>query len=132
MTDKKNQSTLRQKIGLWTGIPIFLFFLYFPISSTLEPIAQKTLAVAILMAWWWITEALPIPATSLIPIVAFPLLNIMKGKEVVHSYGDSNIFLFMGGFFLAMSMQKWGLHRRIALHIIRLVGLGPRKIILGL
>ncbi len=131
MIEKKHHIILRQKIGLFGGLPIFLFFLFFPISRTLEPIAQKTLAVAILMAWWWITEALPIPATSLMPIVAFPLLKIMDGKQVVLSYGDSNIFLFMGGFFLAMSMQKWGLHRRIALHIIRLIGLGPRKIILG-
>ena len=131
MTTKSNYTSIRQKIGLWAGIPVFIFFLYFPISETIEPIAQKTLAVAILMALWWITEALPIPATSLIPIVAFPFLNIMGAKEVVRSYGDSNIFLFMGGFFLAMSMQKWGLHRRIALHIIRFIGLGPHKIILG-
>ncbi|UCE07512.1 MAG: SLC13/DASS family transporter [bacterium] len=131
MIEKRHHITLRQQIGLFGGIPIFIFFLFVPISSTLEPIAQKTLAVAILMAWWWITEALPIPATSLIPIVAFPLLKIMEGKQVVLSYGDSNIFLFMGGFFLAMAMQKWDLHRRIALHIIRLIGLGPRKIILG-
>jgi sodium-dependent dicarboxylate transporter 2/3/5 len=131
MIEKKTHITLRQQIGLFGGLPIFLFVLFFPISSTLEPIARKTLAVAMLMAWWWITEALPIPATSLIPIVAFPLLKIMEGKQVVLSYGDSNIFLFMGGFFLAMAMQKWELHRRIALHIIRLIGLGPRKIILG-
>jgi sodium-dependent dicarboxylate transporter 2/3/5 len=131
MIEKKHQVSLRQRIGLLGGIPIFLFFLFFPLSSTLEPIAQKTLAVAILMAWWWITEALPIPATSLIPIVAFPLLKIMEGKKVVLSYGDSNIFLFMGGFFIAMAMQKWELHRRIALHIIRLIGLGPHRIVLG-
>jgi len=131
MIAQKHQRTLRQKIGLFGGIPIFLVLLFFPISNTLEPIAQKTLAVAMLMALWWITEALPIPATSLIPIVAFPLLKIMDGKQVVLSYGDSNIFLFMGGFFLAMGMQKWELHRRIALHIIRFIGLGPRKIILG-
>ena len=128
---KNHQVTFRQKIGLWGGIPIFLFLLFVPLSDSLEPIAQKTLAVAILMAWLWITEALPIPVTSLIPIVAFPLLKIMPGQDVVLSYGDSNIFLFMGGFFLAMAMQKWELHRRIALHIIKLIGLGPKKIILG-
>ena len=131
MTSQNHPVSLRQKIGLVAGVPIFLFFLLVPLSDTLEPVAQKTLAVAILMAWWWITEALPIPATSLIPIIAFPLLSIMKTKQVVLSYADSNIFLFMGGFFLAMSMQKWGLHRRIALHIIRIIGLGPRKIIFG-
>ena len=131
MSEAMHHVTSRQKIGLWGGIPVFLLVLLLPISSNLEPIAQKTLAVAVLMAWLWITEALPIPATSLIPIVAFPLLKIMETKEVVRSYSDSNIFLFMGGFFLAMAMRKWELHRRIALHIIRRIGLGPRKIILG-
>ena len=130
MENKRNFS-LRQTIGLLGGIPIFLAFLLIPLSETLEPLAQKTLAVAVLMAWWWITEALPIPATSLVPIVAYPVLKIMSGKTVVLSYADSNIFLFMGGFFLAMAMQKWELHRRIALHIIRFIGLGPNKIILG-
>lgn len=128
---EKNPISLRQKTGLWGAIPLFVFLLFFPISESLEPIAQKTLAVALLMAWLWITEALPIPITSLIPVVAFPALKIMAGTQVVQSYSDSNIFLFMGGFFLAMAMQKWGLHRRIALHIIRFIGLGPRKIILG-
>ena len=128
---EKTQISLRQKIGLFGAIPFFLFFFVFPISESLEPIAQKTLAVALLMAWLWITEALPIPVTSLIPVVAFPALKIMEGKQVVQSYSDSNIFLFMGGFFLAMAMQKWGLHRRVALYIIRFIGLGPKKIILG-
>jgi len=131
MNNKIRHFSLRQRIGLLGSIPIFLLFLYFPISVTLEPIAQRALAIAILMAWLWITEALPIPATSLIPIVAFPIFKIMDGKQVLVSYGDSNIFLFMGGFFLAMAMQKWELHRRIALHIIRTIGLGPKKIILG-
>ena len=131
MSEAMHHVTSRQKIGLWGGIPVFLFFYFLPISSTLEPLAQKTLAVASLMAWLWITEALPIPATALIPIVAFPLFQIMEAKDIVRWYGDSNIFLFMGGFFLAMAMQRWELHRRIALHIIRFVGLGPRKIILG-
>lgn len=125
------EMTIRHRIGLYGAIPIFLFFLFFPISDSLNPTAQKTLAVAILMAWLWITEALPIPVTSLIPVIAFPALKIMEGKKVVQSYSDSNIFLFMGGFFLAMAMQKWGLHRRVALHIIRFIGLGPKKIILG-
>jgi sodium-dependent dicarboxylate transporter 2/3/5 len=131
MNEKPPRAGLRQKLGLVTGLPIFFFFLLFPISGSITPAAQKTLAVAVLMAWWWITEALPIPATSLIPIVAFPVLHILSGKEIARSYGDSNIFLFMGGFFLAISMQRWELHKRIALHIIKFIGMGPRNIILG-
>ncbi|MDO9548555.1 MAG: DASS family sodium-coupled anion symporter [Candidatus Marinimicrobia bacterium] len=122
---------MRQKIGLLSGIPLFLLVLFLPLSKTMDPLAHRTLAVAILMAWWWITEAIPIPATALIPILAFPVLKVLPLKEVVPSYGDSNIFLFMGGFFLAMAIQKWNLHRRIALHIIHVIGSGPHKIILG-
>ena len=122
---------VRQKTGLLTGVPLFLLVLFLPLSKTLDPLAHRTLAVAILMAWWWITEAIPIPATALIPVLAFPILKVLPLKEVVPSYGDSNIFLFLGGFFLAMAIQKWNLHRRIALHIIRIVGSGPHKIILG-
>jgi len=123
--------SIRNKIGLFGAIPLLLCFLHFSISDTMQPAAQKTLAVAVLMAWLWITEALPIPVTSLIPGVAFPLLHIMDGNRVFQSYSDSNIFLFMGGFFLAMAMQKWELHKRIALHIVHFIGLGPRKIVLG-
>ena len=121
---------LRQKVGFFGGIAAFLCIVLIPIPS-LAPAAQKTLAVTVLMAFWWIAEALPIPATSLIPLIAFPFLKIMPIKEAAVSYGDSNIFLFMGGFFLAMSMQKCNLHKRIALTIIKTVGLGPKKIILG-
>ncbi len=131
MKETKDQINLWQKIGWCGGIPIFLFILFFPFSASLNPASQKVLAMAILMAWWWITEAIPIPATSLIPIVAFPLLNIMKAKEVVLFYADSNIFLFLGGFIIAMAMQKWELHRRLALHIIKFIGVGPRTIVLG-
>ncbi|MDO9549253.1 MAG: SLC13 family permease, partial [Candidatus Marinimicrobia bacterium] len=124
MNDKRSAS-IRQKIGLLSGIPLFLLVLFLPLSKTLDPLAHRTLAVAILMAWWWITEAIPIPVTALIPILAFPVLKVLPLKEVVPSYGDSNIFLFMGGFFLAMAIQKWNLHRRIALHIIHVIGSGP-------
>ncbi|MFZ5515434.1 MAG: SLC13 family permease [Candidatus Zhuqueibacterota bacterium] len=130
MSETKTFS-LRNRIGLFGAIPLFLFLLHFPISDTLQPLAQKTLAVAALMAWLWISEALPIPVTSLIPAIAFPLLHIMDGNRVFQSYSDSNIFLFMGGFFIAMAMQKWELHKRIALHIVRFIGLGPKKIVLG-
>ena len=123
--------TLRNKIGFWLGIPIFLLVLLLPLPESLSIEGQRTMAVAVLMAWWWITEAIPIPATALIPIFAFPMLKIMPTKSVVSSYGDSNIYLFMGGFLLAITMQRWELHRRIALHIIKIVGVGPQRIILG-
>ncbi|MFQ5822999.1 MAG: SLC13 family permease [bacterium] len=128
---KKSSYTVRQRIGLYLGIPIFLLIVLLPQPSELSAEAHKTLAVAVLMAWWWITEALPIPATALIPLAFFPILGIMNYKEVAPSYADSIIFLFMGGFFLAVTMQKWGLHKRLALRIVSIIGTSPRRVILG-
>ncbi len=100
-------------------------------SGELNVGAKYVLSITVLMAWWWITEAIPIPATALLPLAAFPLLGVQRARDVASAYGDHNIFLFMGGFFLAITMQKWGLHRRLALHIIKIIGSSPRKIILG-
>ena len=121
----------RQKIGFWTGIPIFLIMLFLPAPHGMTPEAWKTAAVATLMVIWWITEAIPIPATALLPLALFPLLEISKAKPVAAAYGDKNIFLFLGGFLMAMTMEKWELHRRVALNIIHLLGTSPKKIILG-
>ena len=93
--------------------------------------AKRAAACAVLMAFWWITEAIPIPATALLPAILYPLLKITSAKEAVLPYADRNIFLFMGGFFIAMAMQRHHLHKRIALHIIRLVGTSSRKLVLG-
>jgi sodium-dependent dicarboxylate transporter 2/3/5 len=89
------------------------------------------LALAVLMAWWWITEAIPVPATALLPLVLLPLLRVQPMGQVAACYADSNIFLFMGGFFLAVTMERWGLHRRLALQVIRLIGSNPRTLVLG-
>jgi len=124
--------TLRQQVGLFGAIPVFVITLWLiSLDTNININAQYVLAISVLMAWCWITEALPIPATALIPMALFPILGVQKAKEVGSAYGDSNIFLFMGGFFLAITMQKWGLHRRLALHIIKIIGTSPRKIILG-
>ncbi len=91
----------------------------------------RTAAVVALMTIWWVTEAIPIPATALLPVVLFPLLSIMPGKQVAPMYFNSVIFLFIGGFIMALAMEKWGLHRRVALFILRLIGASLRRIILG-
>lgn len=123
--------SLRQKISLISGLPIFLLILFLPTPAGLSLAGHRTLAVTILMAFWWITEALPIAATALIPLALFPLLGIMETKAVAMNYGDSVLFMFMGGFFLAITMQKWNLHKRLALHIVRLIGANARRIVLG-
>jgi len=122
---------LKQKIGLILGPFLAVIILIVFDLQPGQPVVTRTAAVAVLMAVWWITEAIPIPATALIPMALFPLLGVMKGKAVAGLYYNHIIFLFIGGFIMALAMQKWNLHRRIALKIILLLGTSPRRIILG-
>lgn len=92
---------------------------------------QVTAAITALMVIWWITEAVPLPITSLIPIIGFPLTGILTLENASVSYADPIILLFLGGFIIAASMQHWNLHKRIALTIIMRIGNSPKKIILG-
>lgn len=134
MDDSDNQRkpiSIKQKIGLFAGPAAALSIL---ICCDLDPekaVVTRTAAIAVLMAIWWITEAIPIPATALLPVGLFPIAGIMTGKSVASTYFNSIIFLFIGGFIMALAMQKWNLHRRIALRIILLIGSGPRRILLG-
>jgi sodium-dependent dicarboxylate transporter 2/3/5 len=82
------------------------------------------------MAVWWISEAIPIPATALLPILLFPVLGVTDGGEVTLAYANHLIFLFLGGFLIAVTIERWNLHRRMALHVIRVVGFTPDRIIL--
>lgn len=102
-----------------------------PALEAMPSDARATLAVTVLMASWWISLAIPIPATSLLPLVLFPALGIMSSGGTAASYANNNIFLFMGGFILALGVQRWGLHRRIALHIVRAIGTNPSRMVLG-
>ncbi len=129
---KQKAFSLRQRVGLWGGIPLLFITLMVPTPPGLEPEGQKVLGVAILMAFWWITEAIPLYATALIPLVAFPFLGINNPAEVASFYGHHYIYFFMGGFFIAKAIEKWNLHERMALHIISLTGTSPRGIILGM
>lgn len=96
-----------------------------------KPVLTYTLAVAVLMAIWWVTEIVPLAITSLLPIVLFPAFGIMDGREVSATYFNHVIFLFIGGFLVALAIQKWGLHKRIALKILKIVGSSPARILLG-
>ncbi|MBN1290327.1 MAG: SLC13/DASS family transporter [Candidatus Latescibacteria bacterium] len=123
--------TRRQKIGFFLGPCIFMLCLVIPRPGGMSPESFKTAAVALLMSVWWITEAIPIPATSLLPIALFPPLGIMESADVTPPYANHLIYLFLGGFFIAITMEKWNLHKRIALNIIRIVGTNPNRIVLG-
>lgn len=117
-------------ISLFAGIAISLF-LYFINPFGVTPAAGKVLAIGALMITWWITEALPMPVVALLPLILFPLLNISKLDETAAPYANPVIFLFLGGFMLGLAIEKWNLHRRIALNIVRLTGTSGNKIVLG-
>jgi solute carrier family 13 (sodium-dependent dicarboxylate transporter), member 2/3/5 len=123
--------SLRNRIGLVLGPLLFAAILLAPNPQGLSPAGQAVGATTAWVATWWITEAMPIPATSLLPIVLFPITGAVDIDTTTASYGDTYIFLFMGGFFIAMAMQRWGLHRRIALRTIKATGTSPTRIILG-
>ncbi len=96
-----------------------------------SPEVTYTAAIAALMAIWWVTEAIPIGVTSLLPVVLFPLFGVMDGKATSNAYINYVIFLFIGGFMMALAMEKWDLHKRIALKILSVVGERPFTILFG-
>ncbi len=114
------------------AVLLFLLFLFFPqILSKEKPVIAYMAGTAILMAIWWMTEIIPLAVTALIPVALFPLLGIMNGKTVAATYFNHLIFLFIGGFLIALAMEKWHLHKRIALRILMLIGTSPARILLG-
>lgn len=117
--------------GLVAGPVIALLLLILPAPEGMEPEAWRMVAVALWMVVWWLTEAVPIPATALLPLVLMPLLGLMEMQETAARYAHPLIFLFFGGFLLAAAMQRVGLHKRIALRIVAAVGTTPSQIILG-
>jgi len=122
----------RIKLGAFLAAPVlFLYLVFFVELDKDNPAVTYTLAVAILMALWWITEIIPLAVTSLLPFILFPVLGVMNGKVVASNYFNDVIFLFLGGFLFALAMQKWNLHRRIALKLLLTVGNSPAKIMLG-
>jgi sodium-dependent dicarboxylate transporter 2/3/5 len=125
-----NQYTLSRKIGLVAG-PILALIIYNLPFTLLSPEADKVIALALWMVTWWITEAVSISITALIPLTFFPLLGIMDMKATAANYGSPIVFLFFGGFVIALALEKVNLHRRIALNIIQLTGTSPNRVILG-
>ena len=123
---KKNQ----YRFSFLLGIILSVGF-YFINPFGLQDGAAKAVAVALLMVVWWITEALPLPAVALIPLVLHPLLHIGTIEETTKSYSNPVIFLFLGGFMIGLAIEKWNLHKRIAMQIVKRTGTSGNRIILG-
>lgn len=120
-----------QKLGFVLGALVFAVMLALPAPESLGVPGWRTAAVGTLMALWWMTEAIPIPATALLPLALFPLLGVLDMATAAAPYANELIFLFMGGFLLAAAMERWGLHKRVALSIMTAVGTSPSRLVLG-
>ena len=120
-----------KNIGLFLGPLSFVLILFFFHPEGLNPQANAVLASTAWVSIWWITEVIPIAVTSLLPIILFPLSGAMELSSTTASFGHKYIFLYMGGFIIAIAIEKWNLHKRIALNIIYLVGSNIKRIILG-
>jgi sodium-dependent dicarboxylate transporter 2/3/5 len=124
------------RIGFWTGLAgLAVTFTYVqvgaPLPEGLPPSGAALIGVTWLMAWWWMTEAIDLAATSLIPVFAFPLLGIMGIGDLAGAYSDRFVLLLLGGFIVATAIERWGLHRRLALATLRGLGTEPRRLLLG-
>ena len=121
----------RQRVGLLVGGFAFILLLLLPPPQGLDPAGWRVAAVAVLMAVWWITEAIPVYATGLLPLALFPLLDAIDIGTAAAPYANPLIFLFMGGFMIALAMQRWGLHTRMALSLLAITGTRARNLIGG-
>lgn len=122
---------MQKRLGLVIGPLLFLIILFLTPFEGLSEQGHAVLATTIWIAVWWVTEAIPIAATALLPIVLFPLTGGMNLASTTASFGHKYVFLYLGGFLIAIGIEKWNLHRRIALTIIAFIGSDIRKIILG-
>ena len=160
LVKKREPTSFRSRFGLFFGPVVFLCILIFLDLDPTNPLVTRMAAIIVLMAIWWITEAIPLAATALLPIVLFPLFGIMRGREiaagnridlslaqfkegfsasdfditfpdVAGQYMDWIILLFLGGFVIAIAVEKWNLHKRIALNILKIIGGQPHRLVLG-
>ncbi|MDH5679808.1 MAG: SLC13 family permease, partial [Nitrospinota bacterium] len=129
--DLDNRNTAVQLIGLIGGPVVALLFLALFDIDPGHPEVERMAAVTFVMAVWWITEAVPLASTALLPVFLFPMLGIMDGKSVSSQYFNHVIFLFLGGFLMAIAMERWNLHRRIAVNILLVLGTNMWGIMLG-
>jgi len=131
MLDKDERRTPLRLAGLALGPVVFLVLLMFPSPELLGSEAWRVIATFAWMLTWWLTEAVPIPATAVLPIILLPGLGVSDIRDVASPYASPVIFLFLGGFLLALAIEKWNLHLRISLAIIRFIGTRADRVIAG-
>ena len=129
--DESSNHPIVKQAGFIAGPLAFILITTLVGSDFISPSAGKVLAVAAWMVIWWITEAAPVPVTALLPLIVFPFLGVMKMSEAAAPYANPIIFLFMGGFMIALALEKHRLHERIALNLVRITGTSGNGIILG-
>ena len=120
-----------KKRGFWIGLASFFFILFSPNPESLSSVGWAVAAVTLLMAIWWATEAVPVAVTALLPLACFPMLGVTDFKTAALPYANPNIYLFMGGFILALGIESSGLHKRLALKMLIAVGNSGAKLIGG-
>jgi sodium-dependent dicarboxylate transporter 2/3/5 len=125
------RSVLGQKIGFVLGLVVAGVMLWMGAPEGLDPKAWKALSLLALMIVWWVSEAIPVAATALLPLGVLPLLGVLKPVDAAAPYADPIIFLFIGGFMIAAAIEQSGLHRRIAIHVLSAVGSSPAAIVGG-
>jgi len=123
--------SILNRFGILFGLIVFLLFNLLVDFGEQFYSAKVVAATALLMSIYWITEVIPLSVTSLIPLIIFPITGVVSSKDISQSYINSTIFLFMGGFIIAIAMEKWNLHKRIAMVIISKIGGSPSMLILG-
>jgi sodium-dependent dicarboxylate transporter 2/3/5 len=133
VTDEVERASAHRRAGLWLGLALATTILVaLPVlHPSFPPRAARLVAVTALMAAWWVTEALPLGATALVPLATFPLLGVASAREVAPAYADPVVLLLLGGFLLALAVEGSGVHRRLALHVLLAVGASPRRLVLG-
>ncbi len=119
-------------LGLIGGLVFLFVMLLLPLPEGMSPAARNAGVIALLMAIWWITEAIPVYATALIPMALFPLLSVLPAKETAVNYGHDMILMMISGFFLAKAIEAHGLHKRIALMLIKALGTSRDRILLSI
>lgn len=121
----------KEWIGLVLGPMLFAVFFLVPAITGLDDPPRAVLAVTLWVGTWWVTEPIPIPATSLLPVLLLPLAGGTDEETAATAYADPIVFMYLGGFTIALAIQRWDLHRRIAMTVIRMVGTGGPRIMLG-